>query len=242
MQNNYQKSPLWVALDLDDANKALDLAKSISPFVGGFKIGPRLCLRYGAEFIQKISQWGPVFIDQKYFDIPHTMLQSVQSSFDVGATFVTVHALAGTKALSQLAQLEKKLSEERPFKILVVTVLTSFNEKNSLPLVPETLSIEQQVHSLVRLAVGCGLSGLVCSPLEVKFLRKRYPQLFIVTPGIRLPENDLHDQQRVMTPQNAIQDGADALVVGRPIVEAQDPFVAASDFAEAIKATLTKRA
>ena len=226
--------PLYVALDLDSDTETLELAEALSGFVGGFKIGPRLVLRYGPELIQKVSKKGKVFLDMKYFDIPNTMVSAVRSSFEAGASLVTVHALSGKEALSQLALLERELSAKRPFRILSVTMLTSFNADN-LPKALSHRSIEENVEDLATMSFFSGLRGLVCSPLEVSKLRQKFPQSYLVTPGIRRSQDQLGDQKRVMGPQKALSLGASALVVGRPIVEAADPVQAAKEFYEEIK-------
>ncbi len=218
------KKPYFVALDLDNPDKILDIAQQVHKSVGGFKLGPRLLLRYGQDFALKISALAPLFIDHKFYDIPNTMLSSVKASFDLGATFSTVHAAAGKEALSQLSILEKELNKIRPFKLLAVTVLTSFSKANS-PSHWQDLATEEIILKLADIAVNSGISGLVCSPYEAQFLRKKYPDLYIVTPGIRLSGGGHQDQKRVMTPDRAISMGASALVIGRPIVQSEDPLV-----------------
>lgn len=229
------KTPLFLALDVDSAEKALELAQELSPFVGGFKVGPRLSAKFGGSLIEKLSGLGPVFLDNKYYDIPSTMTSAVQCAFDCGASYVTIHAQAGSEALASLFELEKKLNNERPFRILSVTVLTSYSEKTAPPNWKK-LPFVDQVESLSDLTLRSGLKGLVCSPQEVKGLRRRHPESFIVTPGIRLSDGaQSKDQVRVGTPEQALSDGASALVVGRPIIEAQDPKAQAQKFYELIE-------
>lgn len=215
------KNPIFVALDLDDASKALQIAKQVEPFVGGFKIGPRLILREGTSFVQKIAALKPVFIDNKYFDIPSTMDSAIRATFEIGATFATVHAQSGSEAMKLLAQTERELNSKRPFKILAVTILTSFAQ-NTLPPNSNKQEIATQVVDLASLAVQSGLTGIVCSPHEAEVLRARHNNVYLVTPGIRLDGN-AGDQKRIMGPKEAIKAGASALVIGRPIVEAKDP-------------------
>jgi orotidine-5'-phosphate decarboxylase len=229
------KVPLFVALDLDSDSQALKLADELSPFVGGFKIGPRLALKYGAPFVQKISERGLVFLDMKFFDIPNTMLSAVRAGFDAGASLVTVHALSGKEALQSLAQLERELNAKRPFRVLAVTLLTSFKQ-DTLPGALSQLDLSKQVEDLAHLSFFSGVRGLVCSPLEVRELRKKFPQSFLVTPGIRRSSDELGDQRRVMGPRQALDSGASALVVGRPIVESANPVQAAKEFYAEIQA------
>lgn len=228
------KSPLFVALDLDNDVEALKLADQLSDYVGGFKVGPRLALRYGSRFIEEIAQRGHVFLDMKYFDIPNTMVSAVRASFDAGASFVTIHALSGKEALQELSLLEKELNQIRAFRILSVTLLTSFKQE-TLPGALSQMDLAKQVHDLAHLSFFSGVRGLVCSPHEVSDLRKKFPQSFLVTPGIRRSQDQLGDQKRVMAPKEALMAGASALVVGRPILEAKDPVATAKEFYEEIK-------
>ena len=192
--------PIFVALDLDSDVEALDLAEKLQPYVGGFKVGPRLTYKYGAQFIKKLSSIGPVFVDNKFHDIPSTVLAALRSTFESGASFVTLHSSHGYSALKKFAQLEAELNRERSFRILSVTVLTSFDE-SSLPSNWRSQSILSHVEALAQETIAAGLSGLVCSPNEVSNLRSKFPNAFLVTPGIRLPEDKKGDQSRVMAPR-----------------------------------------
>ena len=218
--------PVYVALDVDIEERALAIARQTAPYVKGFKIGPRLVLRKSSSFVKKLKDFNKkVFLDCKFFDIPSTMLASVQSAFDDGVDMVTVHAQAGETALKQLSQLEIKLNNQRCFRILAVTVLTSFSQRD-LPAVNACFSISRQVEWLSDMAIRSGLSGLVCSGHEVSFLRNRYPHSYLVVPGIRL-SNQVHiessDQNRIITPVQALKAGASVLVIGRPIYESKNP-------------------
>jgi len=220
-------NPLCVALDVDSKARALQLVSELKDIAGGFKIGPRLALRYGQEFIQEVSQQSPVFVDCKFFDIPSTMKAAVRASFEAGASLVTVHALAGAEALQELAVLEKELSELRPFRILAVTILTSWSQA-SLPPVMKILPISNHVQELAKLVVTSGLSGIVCSPEELDLLQTIHA--YKVTPGIRFSTDEKGDQKRVLGPSEALQKGSSLLVVGRPIVEAKNPREAANKY------------
>lgn len=220
----FLKNPLILALDVDTKGDALKIMDHVGDLLGGVKLGPRLIYRYGAELVREMSGIAPVFVDNKYFDIPSTMLAAVRTSFEAGATLVTVHALAGTEALRALSLLEAELNRIRPFKILAVTVLTSW-EQRSLPASLHSWSIENHVRSLTQEVYNSGLTGLVCSGHELQYLN--YPGLFKVTPGIRLSTEQRReigeDQKRIMTPKQAIRAGASALVIGRPILQAHQP-------------------
>ncbi len=227
MSANFQlRNNLIVALDVDSADECFRLAHLLSAHAGAFKVGPRLCMRYGADLVTKLSHLAPVFVDNKYLDIPTTVDAAVQATFEAGATLATVHAWNGKETLEKLAQTESVLNEKRPFKILAVTILTSFSQE-TLPPGFETKSIEKSVEQLANLTLSAGLTGLVCSPHEVANLRAQHAKAFLVTPGVRLPGDDKGDQKRIETPEEAFRKGASALVVGRPITTAKDPVEAA---------------
>lgn len=220
------RNPVIVALDIDSPARILELARHLNSRVGAFKIGPRAVLREGSNLIKELAQIGPVFLDLKFLDIPSTMEAAVKAAFDAGATLVTVHTWAGFEALKKLAELQRQLRKIRPFMILGVTVLTSFDEK-TLPPGLESKSLLSHVQGLCEMSLKAGLDGFVCSPHEAAALRVMSPHSFLVTPGIRwTQETVLHapdDQARVMTPEKALSEGASALVVGRPLIEAASP-------------------
>jgi len=226
--NSPFKNPLVVALDVDTELEAMKLVDDLSEIVGGFKVGPRLCLRYGEKLIKKIAEQSPVFIDNKHFDIPSTMCAAIQASFDAGASLATVHAMSGSEALTELAHLEAKLNKQRFFKILAVTILTSWNEK-SYPSILKLETVADHVLGLSQLVLESGLSGLVCSPLELELLKNR--NHYLVTPGIRFDLESHGDQKRIMSPKEALKAGSNILVVGRPIIHAKNPKEKATDYA-----------
>lgn len=220
----YLRNSLILALDVDSDRDAFKILDHVGDLIGGVKLGPRLVYRYGAAFVSEVVERAPVFIDNKYFDIPSTMVAAVRASFDAGATLVTVHALAGAAALSELYKLEVELNQIRPFKILAVTVLTSWDQSSMVPNF-HSWSIENHVRSLTQEVYKSGLRGIVCSGHELEYLN--YPGLFKVTPGIRLSteqmDGNAQDQKRIMTPKQAIKAGASALVIGRPILQSHNP-------------------
>ena len=219
----FLKNPLILALDVDAKEDAFKILDHVGDLVGGIKLGPRMVYRYGAELVTEMAEIAPVFVDNKYFDIPSTMVAAVRASFEAGATLVTVHALAGAPALKELHQLELELNRIRPFKILAVTILTSWDQQ-TMSASFHSWSVENHVRNLTQEVYNSGLRGLVCSGHELEYLN--YPGLFKVTPGIRLStdmRSNSEDQKRVMTPKQAIKAGASALVVGRPILQAHKP-------------------
>ncbi len=225
---NLMKNPIMLALDVETEQQAFRLLDQLGSLIGAIKIGPRLNLKYGAAFIEKLSQIAPVFIDNKYFDITSTVLASVQASFDAGASFVTVHAMNGFDTLSDLYLLELKLNKIRPFKILAVTILTSWSQDN-LSDNFKNIPLEDHVAILTELVSRSGLSGIVCSGHELVKIRQiedPTSRLFKVVPGIRIDEDlqdNSDDQKRVMTPIQAMEAGANALVIGRSILNSKNP-------------------
>ena len=226
------RNPLCVALDVDSIEVALQMAHDLSGIVGGIKLGPRLVHRGGMDFVQKMSKLAPVFVDCKFFDIPSTMEAAVRTSFEAGASLVTIHSMAGEEALTRMAQVEKDLSKQRPFRILAVTILTSWSE-SSMPSNFRKMPVAEHVRELAEMVKRSGLTSIVCSAEEMKILKDL--DLFMLTPGIRFPSDEKGDQKRVSGPREAIQDGSSALVVGRPIIEAKDPKKAAQEFLNAIQ-------
>lgn len=216
------KNPLILALDVDTRDDALRILENVGHQIGGVKLGPRLVYRYGSALVAEAAKIAPVFIDNKYFDISSTMLAAVRTSFEAGATLVTVHALAGSEALHELSLLESELNTIRPFRILAVTILTSW-DSSKLPASLQPWPIEQHVQSLSREVYNAGLRGLVCSGHELGYIA--YPDMFKVIPGIRSPGNESkgEDQKRIMTPNQAMRAGASALVIGRPILLSKNP-------------------
>ena len=223
------KNSLIVALDVDSAEDCFRLAKLLKNEAGAYKVGPRLCMRYGSSLVTELSKISPVFVDNKYLDIPSTVDAAIRATFEAGATLATVHAWNGAETLSLLAKTETELSRQRPFKILAVTILTSFTEQTLPPgfAKPPQQTIEQSVELLAKLAFTSGLSGVVCSPHEVARVRTLHKSSFLVTPGVRLADDAYGDQKRIETPAQAIRQGSSALVVGRPIISANDPREAA---------------
>lgn len=210
------KNPIICALDLDDPKKAFKLAESLSDCVGGFKIGPRLFFKTD---VGQFAKLGPLFLDFKFYDIPSTVLASVKSCYDLGASIVTVHASCGLNLLRELKKLEVELCKTRDFHIACVSVLTSVQDE--FPPNWKDLDVKEHVQILTDLVFASGLNTVVCSALEAKELKVKYKNANIITPGIGFKKYD--DQSRVTTPDIAISNGSDALVMGRAILESDNP-------------------
>ncbi len=227
------KNPVMLALDVDTLDECKHFADMLGYQVGAFKLGPRLILRYGAKLIGDLAKIAPVFVDCKFLDIPSTMDAAVRAAFEAGASFATVHAWAGPEALALLSRTEKELNQTREFRVLVVSILTSFH-KNNLPPTMTDISIAEQVDKLVQSASQVGHKNFVCSPHEAKSLRANHPERFLVTPGVRLPGDDIGDQVRIMTPREALNEGSSALVIGRSLLKAKDPKSKLAEILESI--------
>jgi len=222
---------LIVALDLPDLAAAEAMISALGDSVAFYKIGYQLAYAGGLPFARRLADAGKkVFLDLKLHDIGNTVGRGVESIKALGATFLTVHAYPQTMKAAVEARAGSKL------KILAVTVLTSYDDAD-LHAAGYRLGVADLVEARARQAREIGVDGLVCSPEEAAHLRKivgHGPDL--VTPGIRPAGSDAGDQKRIMTPARAIANGADYLVVGRPILQAADPKAAA----EAIQAEINQ--
>jgi orotidine-5'-phosphate decarboxylase len=228
------KNPIFLSLDLNSWDKAHELSGHLKNEVGGFKVGPRLAISASSKDWQRLSDCGPVFYDPKYYDIPNTMLESIKACVDLGISYLTIHASSGLKAMTEIKKLEDEINRSHFFKVLAVTALTSFGDNNPMP-GHQGQSIQDIVMDLTKMTLKSGLSGLVCSGEEVSQVHALDQKLFTVVPGIRLAEDSADDQSRVMTPDQALALGAKALVVGRSIINAQDPVAKAKKYASFFK-------
>jgi len=224
-------NPIIVALDVPDSAQALQLVHALSGKVGAFKVGKELFVSSGPEIVKQIRATGAhVFLDLKFHDIPNTVAKAVEAATFLDVQMLTIHA-SGGKLMMQAAEeaaqkTALKLNRPAPL-VLAVTVLTSLDGPQiaEIGLQPD---VEKQVERLALLAASAGIRGLVCSPLEIVPLRKVIPpSVQLVTPGIRPAASDLGDQKRVMTPREAVQAGANWLVIGRPIYASPNPADAA---------------
>jgi orotidine-5'-phosphate decarboxylase len=220
------KDRLIVALDVPTRAEAVRWARKLSPAVSFFKVGLELFTAGGPETVNGVKKSGAdVFLDLKFFDIPNTMAGALRSAALTKPALVNVHALAGPEALALCAETLGKL--KNPPKLLAVTVLTSFSNEE-LKKTGVKYSSAKMVSRLCKTALDAGADGVVASPLETKKLRDEFGGDFlIVTPGVRPEWAAKNDQKRVATPRDAITDGADYIVVGRPILSAPDPLKAA---------------
>lgn len=224
-------SKLVVALDFPTIEEAIETARPLVGEVAGFKVGLELITGVGPLAIEKVSALGkPVFADVKLHDIPNTVERAASRLAAAGATWLTVHASGG------MAMMEAANRGMGGGGVLAVTVLTSFAESD-LEAVGVVSGLETQIVGLAALAQSAGLEGLVCAPGDVSAIRSKGIDMTIFTPGIRMETDAHHDQRRVGTPAQAVEAGADYLVVGRPITRAADPVAAAREIAASLTPT-----
>jgi orotidine-5'-phosphate decarboxylase len=221
------RNPIIAALDVPTAEAALELVKKIAPVVGAFKIGSELFTSAGPDIVRQIRATGAaVFLDLKFHDIPNTVAGAVASAVRLDVQMLTVHASGGVdmlKAAEQAAQETSKQTGHNAPLVLGVTVLTSLTSQ-SLSEIGIDSNVARQVRRLSNMATKAGLRGLVCSPLEVAELRQMLTVgIQLVTPGVRTGAEKADDQKRTLTPREAIDAGANWLVIGRPIYAAKNP-------------------
>ena len=233
---NKEKGQLIVALDVGTLEEAKKLVRSLDGLVDIFKVGSRLFTAHGPEAVRfLLREQKEVFLDLKFHDIPNTAAGAVAAAVHInqggrGIMMCTLHALGGLKMLQAAAQAARKEAQitgvKRPL-LVAITVLTSEAKKDNIP---------RFVLERAALAKQAGLDGVVASGQEAALVRREFGKDFIiVTPGIRSKDSAVGDQKRATTPSEAIANGSDFLVVGRPIVNASDPAAAAKQILEEIR-------
>jgi len=231
------KPELIIALDVPSADAIPDIVNRLPDAVGYYKVGLELFIASGPAALTFLQKRGKrIFLDLKLHDIPRTVARAVDSASGYGVSLLTVHAGGGRAMLAAAAE-----ACPEGVDIVAVTTLTSLDQ-HDLTELGVARDLRTHTIALGALAIDCGISGLVCSPLEISAFRSRIGnEPLIVTPGIRPANGELGDQKRVATPTMAVNDGASHLVVGRPILEAADPGLAAEQILQEIEDATKRR-
>ena len=210
-------SPVILALDTKDLSQAESWIKSSNEFIDHYKVGLEFFLLHGVDGIRKLRTVADfeLFLDLKLYDIPNTVKGAVESVAELKPKFLTVHASGGSKMITAAKDALPNGS------ITAVTVLTSFSEEGFSAL-GQSQNIEETTKNWAKLALAAGATSLVCSPFEVATLRDLSNSVILITPGVRVPGDDLGDQVRVMSPKEAISAGANLVVIGRSITQLWD--------------------
>ena len=223
-------NPVFVAIDTPRMERARTLAEQVRGTAGGVKLGLEFFSANGPEGVASIAALGlPVFLDVKLHDIPNTVAKAVEALAPLKPAVLTVHA-AGGRAMLEAA----KAAASPETRVVAVTVLTSL-DGDDLRSIGVDSEPREQVERLAALARSAGLDGIVCSGAEVAAAKAAWPEGFFVVPGVRPPGGDVSDQKRVVTPRQALDDGASILVIGRPITGAEDPAAALNDIAATLR-------
>jgi len=205
---------IFVACDVSSQKEILDLLELIHEDISGIKIGLQYITQRSPEEIRELSKFKkPIFYDGKFFDIKNTLIESIKSLKKLNVNYATVHLLNGLDALKAANQ----TAQEVNINLLGVSILTSFGDED-LENLGFNNNVENQVKKLVKIAMEANLYGVICSPLEIKMIKEIAPNLKCFTPGIRMGDSK-DDQKRTMNASDAIKEGSDCLIIGRPITK-----------------------
>ncbi|MEH6404609.1 MAG: orotidine-5'-phosphate decarboxylase [Sneathiella sp.] len=227
------QNPIFTAIDKNDLDVAKSLGAAIAPHTGGIKLGKEFFTCFGPQgVLDVVGQETPLFLDLKFHDIPNTVAGAVRAAAkSVAPNMLTIHGCGGGDMIRAASEASAEFGDARPW-ILAVTVLTSMDNAD-LAATGVAHDIANQVQRLAALAQENGADGVICSPLEIAALRAQCgPDFKLVVPGIRPTGSHHGDQKRVKTPVEALNDGADYLVIGRPITGAANPADAVSNIAK----------
>ncbi len=220
---------IFVACDVSSQKEIINLLELIHKDISGIKIGLQYITQRSPEEIRELSKFKkPIFYDGKFFDIKNTLIESIKSLKKLNVNYATVHLLNGLDALKAANQ----TAQEVNINLLGVSILTSFDDED-LENLGFNNNVENQVKKLVKIAMEANLYGVICSPLEIKMIKEIAPNLKCFTPGIRL-EDAKDDQKRTMNANQAIKEGSDCLIIGRPITKG-DPIKNLKDILSSIE-------
>ena len=205
---------IFVACDVSSQKEIIDLLELIHNDISGIKIGLQYITQRSPEEIRELSKFKkPIFYDGKFFDIKNTLVESIKSLKNLNVSYATIHLLNGLDALKAANQTAQEIN----LKLLGVSILTSFIDKD-LKSLGFNNNVKDQVKRLIEIAMEADLHGVICSPLEIKMIKEIAPKLKCFTPGIRMG-NAKDDQKRTMTANEAVKEGSDCLIIGRPITK-----------------------
>lgn len=229
------ESPVVVALDYHERDKALAFVDKIDPRDCRLKVGKEMFTLFGPQLVRDLQQRGfDVFLDLKFHDIPNTTARAVAAAADLGVWMVNVHASGGARMMAAARDALAPFGKDAPL-LIAVTVLTSM-ETSDLHDLGVTLSPAEHAERLARLTQQCGLDGVVCSAQEAVRFKQAFGAAFkLVTPGIRPAGSEAGDQRRIMTPEQALSAGVDYMVIGRPVTQSVDPAQTLKDINASLK-------
>ncbi|EBF3226497.1 orotidine-5'-phosphate decarboxylase [Salmonella enterica subsp. enterica serovar Derby] len=229
------ESPVVVALDYHERDKALAFVDKIDPRDCRLKVGKEMFTLFGPQLVRHLQQRGfDVFLDLKFHDIPNTTARAVAAAADLGVWMVNVHASGGARMMAAARDALAPFGKDAPL-LIAVTVLTSM-ETSDLRDLGVTLSPAEHAERLARLTQQCGLDGVVCSAQEAVRFKQVFGTAFkLVTPGIRPAGSEAGDQRRIMTPEQALSAGVDYMVIGRPVTQSVDPAQTLKDINASLK-------
>ena len=212
------KNKIFCALDFSDIDQTIQFTNKIKNYIGGIKIGLEFFCKNGPGGVERLKEFElPIFLDLKLHDIPNTVTKAFKNLISLSPDYLTVHLNGGKRMIEELIRYKKKT------KLIGVSLLTSL-DRNDLKESGVMCDEISYIEKLVKIGVSSGIDGVVSSPKEVKLLRKKFEKLILVTPGIRLPDDDINDQKRTETPSMAIKNGSSLLVIGRTITKSNNPI------------------
>ena len=228
------KNPIYCAIDTSSVDDAFRIIDEVHPYIGGIKLGLEFFTSCGLNGVEKIQKYNlPLFLDLKLYDIPNTVTKSLVNILALKPEYTTVHVSGGKKMLQECVNLKKELKSKT--NLIGVTMLTSFDD-NSAEEIGINSSVDKNVEILSELAFNCGMDGIVCSPKEIGKIKEKFgTKLKVIVPGIRNDTINSDDKKRTLTAKEAIDLGANIIVVGRPITSAESPANAAKKFVQSIK-------
>ena len=228
------KDKIYCALDFTNLITALRFVEKISSHIGGIKVGLEFFMKNGFDGVKKISESGlPIFLDLKLNDIPNTVKKAAENLFELSPEFLSVHINGGIEMLREIISIKKKT------KILGVSMLTSL-DNSDLKSFGLNINSKEYVENLFKIGLDAGIDGIVCSAHEVPSLKNilKNQKFVFVTPGIRLQNDSINDQKRIVTPGNAIKLGSSILIVGRSITQSDNPIEKIKQIYESIEVEL----